>query len=270
MSVASNYRHYSSCIMSLSVRSTGLSIESPMRRNSTKCLTSSSGQPRLDVLLDRKGRKGKDATIVAGFTLPDDTTLFQQFHQLVDITLVNAAGIHPIVFHKNVFMDKCVSPLIHPDTVWPAASEFAKIDNKAFKLLKANLPGPFTFILPASPGLAKAFKGRHEVGVRVPANDIARRIAEVLGNPLLSATADWEGAEEEELMRAEDVSLHFEDVADAFVGLRRAGVCLLRMVCHLHHHHRNRLYKTIQPKHRQTIIRLYCCRAVSQSIQSMR
>lgn len=51
----------------------------------------------------------------------------------------------------------------------------------------------------------------------MPANDIARRIAEVLGNPLLSATADWEGAEEEELMRAEDVSLHFEDVADAFV-----------------------------------------------------
>lgn len=29
-------------------------------------------QPRLDILLDRKGRKGKDATIVAGFTLPDD------------------------------------------------------------------------------------------------------------------------------------------------------------------------------------------------------
>ncbi len=112
------------------------------------------------------------------------------------------------------------------------ASEFAKIDNKAFKLLKANLPGPFTFILPASPGLAKAFKGRHEVGVRVPANDIARRIAEVLGNPLLSATADWEGAEEAELMRAEDVSLHFEDVADAFVdagdapGRATAVVCL--------------------------------------------
>lgn len=33
---------------------------------------SSQTQPRLDVLLDRKGRKGKDATIVAGFTLPDD------------------------------------------------------------------------------------------------------------------------------------------------------------------------------------------------------
>ena len=29
-------------------------------------------QPRLDVLLDRKGRRGKEATIVAGFTLPDD------------------------------------------------------------------------------------------------------------------------------------------------------------------------------------------------------
>lgn len=29
-------------------------------------------QPRLDILLDRKGRKGKDATIIAGFTMPDE------------------------------------------------------------------------------------------------------------------------------------------------------------------------------------------------------
>lgn len=97
------------------------------------------------------------------------------------------------------------------------ASEFAKIDNRAFKLLKSNLPGPFTFILPASPGLAKAFKGRHEVGVRVPANEIARRLAQALGNPLLSATADWEGAGEEQLLHADEVAMRFEDVADAFV-----------------------------------------------------
>lgn len=97
------------------------------------------------------------------------------------------------------------------------ASEFAKIDNRAFKLLKMNLPGPFTFILPASTGLAKAFKGRHEVGVRVPDNEIARRLAMALGNPLLSATADWDGADEEALRHSEEVAMHFEDVADAFV-----------------------------------------------------
>lgn len=97
------------------------------------------------------------------------------------------------------------------------ASEFARIDNEAFRLLRANLPGPVTFILPASTRLAKAFKGRHEVGVRVPGCAIARRIAQELGNPLLSATADWEGAEEEELSRPEDVTLRFDNDIDAFI-----------------------------------------------------
>ena len=41
------------------------------------------------------------------------------------------------------------------------ASDYARIDNNAFRLLKSNLPGPFTFILPASTKLANAFKGRH-------------------------------------------------------------------------------------------------------------
>lgn len=97
------------------------------------------------------------------------------------------------------------------------ASEFARIDNEAFRVLKANLPGPFTFILPASTKLAKAFKGRREVGVRVPDNEIARRIADALGNPILSATAIWNDADEEELSRPEDVSLHYENEVDAFI-----------------------------------------------------
>ena len=97
------------------------------------------------------------------------------------------------------------------------ASEFARIDNEAFRILRSNLPGPFTFILPASTRLAKAFKGRHEVGVRVPDNDIPRRLAEELGNPLMSASAYWEGADEEELSRPEDVALHFENDVDAII-----------------------------------------------------
>ena len=71
------------------------------------------------------------------------------------------------------------------------ASEFARIDNNAFRIIRDNTPGPFTFILPASTSLAKQFKGRKEVGVRIPANEIARRIARELGSPLLSATATW-------------------------------------------------------------------------------
>ncbi len=97
------------------------------------------------------------------------------------------------------------------------ASEYARIDNEAFRLMKANLPGPFTFILPASSRLSKAFKGRREVGVRVPDNDIARHLAEALGNPLLTTTIEWEDADPEDLCQPSAISLHYADTVDAVV-----------------------------------------------------
>ncbi len=72
------------------------------------------------------------------------------------------------------------------------ASFYARIDNRAFALLKKYLPGPFTFVLPASTNLPKIFKGRHQVGIRIPDNAIARRLAEELGNPLMSSSAVME------------------------------------------------------------------------------
>lgn len=97
------------------------------------------------------------------------------------------------------------------------ASEYARIDNNAFRILRANLPGPFTFVLPASPRLAKAFKGRKEAGVRVPDSAIARRLAEEFGNPLLSTSAIWDDAQPEELSLPDEVAMHFGHQADAFV-----------------------------------------------------
>ncbi|MDE6378523.1 MAG: threonylcarbamoyl-AMP synthase, partial [Duncaniella sp.] len=58
------------------------------------------------------------------------------------------------------------------------ASEYARIDNEAFRILRANLPGPFTFILPAATTLPKVFKGRRTVGIRIPDNPIALALAE--------------------------------------------------------------------------------------------
>lgn len=97
------------------------------------------------------------------------------------------------------------------------ASDYARIDNEAFRILKANLPGPFTFILPASSRLSKAFKGRREVGVRVPDSEIACHLAEALGNPLLTTTVEWDGADPEDLCQPSAISLHYEDVVDAVV-----------------------------------------------------
>lgn len=97
------------------------------------------------------------------------------------------------------------------------ASEYARIDNEAFRLMKGNLPGPFTFILPASSRLSKAFKGRREVGVRVPDNEIARHLASALGNPLLTTTIEWDDADPDDLCQPSSISLHYADTVDAVV-----------------------------------------------------
>ena len=70
------------------------------------------------------------------------------------------------------------------------ASQYARIDNNAYKLLRDNFPGAFTFILPAASTLPKVFKGRKTVGVRVPDNVIAREIASQLGNPILTTSIE--------------------------------------------------------------------------------
>jgi tRNA threonylcarbamoyl adenosine modification protein (Sua5/YciO/YrdC/YwlC family) len=98
-----------------------------------------------------------------------------------------------------------------------SASEYARIDNEAFRIMRANLPGPFTFILPATPRLSKEFKKRREVGVRVPDNDIARELARSLGNPLLTTSIEWEDADPDDLCLPEAISLHYEATVDAII-----------------------------------------------------
>ncbi len=97
------------------------------------------------------------------------------------------------------------------------ASEYARIDNNAFKILKKHLPGPFTFILPTSPALPKVFKGRKEVGVRIPDNNIAREIARRLNAPLLTTSVEIPGDESADPRFAESIAAHYEEIADIVI-----------------------------------------------------
>lgn len=67
-------------------------------------------------------------------------------------------------------------------------SEYAKVDNTTFKLMKKNLPGPFTFILNTTSSLPKIYKNKKTVGIRVPNNNIIREIVHTLGNPILTTS----------------------------------------------------------------------------------
>ena len=69
-----------------------------------------------------------------------------------------------------------------------AISEYAKMDNAAFKLMKRNLPGPFTFILNGTTRLPKIFRNRREVGIRMPDCPIIQEIARLLDAPIMTTT----------------------------------------------------------------------------------
>ena len=61
--------------------------------------------------------------------------------------------------------------------------------NVIFKLLKKNLPGPFTFLLQANSNVPKLFKNsKKNIGIRIPDNNILRTIVKELGNPVLSTS----------------------------------------------------------------------------------
>lgn len=64
-------------------------------------------------------------------------------------------------------------------------SEFAKMDDVTFKLIKKNLPGPFTLILNGSNKLPKIFKHKKTVGIRMPNHSITAQIVKELGNPIM-------------------------------------------------------------------------------------
>jgi len=62
-------------------------------------------------------------------------------------------------------------------------------DNSIFKLLKRNLPGPFTFIVKANNQIPKLFKNKKKtVGIRIPDNNIVLEIVRELGQPLITTS----------------------------------------------------------------------------------
>lgn len=67
-------------------------------------------------------------------------------------------------------------------------AEYARLSNDNFKLLKKNLPGPFTFILPTNGRLPKIFKNRKEVGIRIPDNAIVCEILSLLDAPMMTSS----------------------------------------------------------------------------------
>jgi tRNA threonylcarbamoyl adenosine modification protein (Sua5/YciO/YrdC/YwlC family) len=91
------------------------------------------------------------------------------------------------------------------------------ISTPLYRVLKNHLPGPYTFILPASREVPKILKSRkNSIGLRVPDNLIARTIVQRLGHPVLSTSLPGEFVEE--YTDPEIIYEHFKNQVDIVVN----------------------------------------------------
>jgi tRNA threonylcarbamoyl adenosine modification protein (Sua5/YciO/YrdC/YwlC family) len=102
--------------------------------------------------------------------------------------IANPKAIEKICRLKNIDPQKAQLSFICRDL--SHLSDYTKsIDTPLYRILKSHLPGPFTFILPASKQVPKLLQSKKAtVGLRIPDNKICLALCEALGRPILSAS----------------------------------------------------------------------------------
>ena len=100
-----------------------------------------------------------------------------------------------------------------------------QVSNPVFKLMKRNLPGPFTFILNASSRVPKILETKKKtVGIRIPANDIVAAIVEQLGNPLLTTSVHFDDEMIEYATDPELIHEKYAEVVDMVIDGGYGGI----------------------------------------------
>ena len=115
-------------------------------------------------------------------------------------------GLGCDIFHPEAVEKICAIKKVSPEKAQLSficsdlshLSNYAKsINNSLFRILKSTLPGPFTFVLPASKEVPKILQNKKKtIGLRIPDNKIALAIIETLGHSILSASFPGENIED--------------------------------------------------------------------------
>ena len=102
-------------------------------------------------------------------------------------------------------------------------SNYARVDNKQYRLLKSVTPGPFTFILDATREVPRrvSHPQRKTIGLRVPDHKALQELLSMHGAPLLATTL-IDPQDSEPLNDPESIRKRFEKLLDAVIG---AGPC---------------------------------------------
>lgn len=102
--------------------------------------------------------------------------------------IYNSKGIERIARLKNIKTEKANFSFIFDDL--SHLSDYTRpLANTVYKIMRRNLPGPFTFILEANNNIPKIFKSKKKtIGIRIPDNLIIREIVRELGNPIMTTS----------------------------------------------------------------------------------
>lgn len=141
--------------------------------------------------------------------------------------IFNHDAVEKVCKVRRLDPDRAMLSLICKDI--SQVAEYAwQIDNEVFKVMKRNLPGPFTFILRSGNSLPKLFKNRKRtVGIRIPDNKIALALVEEMGRPILSASLKLDSEEvdfDEYLADPIDIREHFEHISDLIIDGGMGGI----------------------------------------------
>ena len=128
----------------------------------------------------------------------------------------NVKAVQRVCQLKNIKPEKANFSMICRDLSNIAA--YAKVNNEVFKVMKRNLPGPFTFVLPATNKLPNVMINRRKtIGIRIPDNYIVMSIVEELGNPLLTTSVKAEDEVVEYMTDPELIHEKYEKLVDLVI-----------------------------------------------------
>lgn len=130
--------------------------------------------------------------------------------------IYNTKAVQRVCQLKGIKPEKASFSMICRDLSNIAA--YAKVNNEVFKVMKRNLPGPFTFVLPATSKLPNILMNRRKtIGIRVPDNYIVKAIVDELGNPLLTTSVKAEDDVVEYITDPELIYERYEKLVDLVV-----------------------------------------------------
>ena len=96
-------------------------------------------------------------------------------------------------------------------------SEFTKMDDDTFKIIKKNTPSPFTFILDGNNKLPKLFTERKTIGIRIPDRNLVKVIVQELGNPIFTTSLRIDGQEPDYEVNAELIKEKYGSRVDLII-----------------------------------------------------